>query len=1599
MANQNTSGGSTNSFDKDRIGDIKDFHLPKGSWTYARNAINNSVSGDLGDIGNEPSNLLCTSAPYTIIGTIHLYADKWAIFSTDDTDSEIGLFAEDACSYTTVVNDPCLNFNRANLVTGQAKENFDCSWQIYWSDQRRNPDRSMNMDKPPFLENCVTVDDCLICTPTTNLDCDKIRLARLVKSPCLRVQKGSSGGSLLNGSYFALVYYTINGQKITDYFPASNVQALFDHDNAASSLDIFIGDIDDSFEEFGLVLVSTVNQQTVARKLGIYNTRQSHVTVDNLSNELPAVPIEQIPLRTPVFDASDAIYENGDYLIRVGPTTKLDFNYQPLANQIAAKWVSVEYPSNYYQKGGNQAGHMRDEVYPFFIRWVYNTGDRSASYHIPGRASVPSDLTVVAGPDAAIEIAEGITPFNWVVRNTASVTSLATVALPDGGTQIAEGLMGYWESTELYPDNLPQIWDDLCGKPIRHHRFPDNALHPNVNHFNFGASTIRIMGVKFENIQVPLDNLGNPITNIVGYEILRGSREGNKTVIAKGIINNTGMYNIPGGVTPRTGLYPNYPYNDLNADKFISLTETSFAAVGCSVSGYIPNPLFSRDTFTFHSPDTQFRNPFLSSRELKIYGELGGTAEGQFVEPDKHPKHKLLTDLAFYISVIAGVGIAMIAMNGKRRTIRTGPKAMNTGLTGVFVGTSSGIVSAPGVTGTGAPEGGVLGIGAVTAYETAFTGANAGFYDGGGILTGNLAGLSTDPYYTTLSAAGIPLSAAPGINGYSTTVDQEDGQHASIPTPLRVAQAVATFTYYLSEGADNVARIIKTLIPYRQYALQYQSHCPYTIFATPQVNNNRRLITESAYLGEGLQDFGTGFRVNNLHRGRSVVLNTSAVVADPIGNDNTRQRVGDTPGTVDHDNPLNSFSTFSSCHYAALKQRMRNQYGQIDGVRQVMSSTCVTDKTSSTSPVLFNGDTYVTRYTEKNTMPFFYDWMYGQPDGYEFNYLLKKNVPHPAYWMDTTDFDTTEFLQSVVSNILSPGSWVTPSDRHVLDRAGCPVAFGVKKAYMYLFSSGVRDFFVESEINTDLRDWGEKDSERHYDPYRYTDLKQLFNTAIIKSGNFFKYDFSLSVSRLFSNFISWGNTQDRNYDPLIAQTCFSYYPKRLIYSLPQQLELRKDNWYLYPANNYKDFKSRVTTIRPVGKNGAIILFENESPVQFLGVDTLQTDSGTKITLGDGGLFSQALQNLINTDEPIEYGSCQNRLSVINTPAGLFWMSQNQGKIFSLEGGVKEISNDDNKWWFANYLPYMLTQDYPDFELTDNPVIGIGCQAIYDNENSLVYFTKRDFRRRRDINNLVTYISRDDFMVDGTLPVKLGDPRFFEDASWTFSYDPKTRGWISHHDWHPNLLLPSKQTFMSIRDNGIWIHNMVCNSYCNFYGVDYPFEVEFTAPTGQQVNTLRSIEYIMEAYRYAENCYDRFHVLDFNFDEAVVHNTEQCSGVLRLNLSPKNNPIALLQYPAINPTFIDILFSKEENKYRFNQFWDITDDRGEFNPSAQRMIWNTTANGYVRVLNPANLNYNKLQLERKKFRHYTTSVLLRRRVSGTTKMLFMLANTKTLYSPR
>lgn len=187
--NQQNPGIKNNIFVKGMNKDTTDIFMSDQVYTHAINAINNVHTGESGTISNEPSNYLFSSAPYVIINATHKSGHEWVICSTNDTDSEIGIFNEITNDYTTVVNDPCLGFKKTNLITGVCKENYDCTYSFYFQDGL-NPDRVMNLDRVPYkvIGDSVPDNDCYGPIYGDELDCDALLLNPLVKQPCIRVK-------------------------------------------------------------------------------------------------------------------------------------------------------------------------------------------------------------------------------------------------------------------------------------------------------------------------------------------------------------------------------------------------------------------------------------------------------------------------------------------------------------------------------------------------------------------------------------------------------------------------------------------------------------------------------------------------------------------------------------------------------------------------------------------------------------------------------------------------------------------------------------------------------------------------------------------------------------------------------------------------------------------------------------------------------------------------------------------------------------------------------------------------------------------------------------------------------------------------------------------------------------------------------------------------------------------------------------------------------------------------------------------------------------------------------------------------------------------
>ena len=1509
-----TSSVETSLFQKGMIKDMNASFQGEQVWSHARNAYNNSHQGDVGVIGNEPSNFNCANILYTIIGAIHLYADKWVIFSTDDFVSEIGLFDDSECEYELLVNDNlaagCLSFNKDYLIKGASKENFDCTWQVYWDDGK-NPSRTLNINNIPWEQVVISPPgaDCIEYEDTDILDCEKLRLAPLLDTPCVKLSKADDGGQLRNGGYQAFVAYTVNEQRIGDFVGISNFQSIFDHNDTSGALIVDITDLDQDFDYYELVIVSNNQQEIQAKRIGLYSTQQSRVHLDYINQKLESIPLEIIPLRNPAYEKSDSMYVVNDWLIRSGPTEQFDFNYQPLANEITTKWVSAEYPVDYYYNGGNKPTFMRDEVYAFFIRWIYNTGERSSSYHIPGRMAGTFEFptggsAVEDSTSGGLNTIELLTPeFNFIKWNTASVevdlgnnTVDYSEPTDDGGVVTKKGIMAYWQSTEIYPADKPDIWGDLCGTPIRHHKMPDESTHGSTALASTDGRGIKVLGVEFSNIQIPVDNgdpdagiPGSPIPNVVGYEILRGSREGNKSILAKGIIKNMRKYTIPGSqdieqggqhqvYDPTTGtwnnepfsstkgLYPNFPYNDLRSDEY----HTEAPTTGCSYTGTSLDDV-SHTAYTFHSPDLMFRVPHLNPYECRLYTAYSGQSTGHFIPSEEHPKHKLLKNGGALLAIIVGAGYAMAKFRGKRQTHYRNAVPSSIG----YWGMGQGVGAAPIIGPAANPLiGNPVSVIAQTAVHVALdlieTTLLSGLWFGLDVFSGGTA-TEIERLFEFRASTGLMESVSPGYHGGSKDQSVESSAWGELPVAFKVMNSIFNFILYTTEGGQEVIDLIYNFVNPAQFGYKYNSHGFYQKASRVPVTGMqfRSRLNSTAYLNNSYQSFGKEYKINNLFRPKTVAIDTLdefLEVSDPtIGpiapQDTSRFTIRTSSSDVERWlNPGDFTKRPISAWYAGLKFSFQNQYGQLDGIRQIPMKGCILSAPlgigqPTSSGHIFGGDCYVNRYTEKCIMPIFWDFLKGQPDNFPFDYRGHVNIPFPRYWMNTEKYHLSNMVSGFfedIANNLAQGNvsgynqqdlsdtlprdlfhldWETAHECNNLWQLRRPTKhslFNVKYAYMYTHVNGINDFFVESEINIAQRDWEEEQGKKHFDWQEYGDYDELFHANIIKKGNFYKYDYSLSISRFWSNLISFGNIQPTDYDPFVAETCFKYYPKRLIYSLQAQKEAKKDFWRVFLPQNYKDFKSKVNVIKPVSKSGALVLFPYLSPQVFDGVQRLETvDAATTLTIGDGGLFSQPFQNVVNSDLSNEYGSCESMRSVINTPSGLFFISQAQGKVFNYTGrGLENIANRGMKWWFNEYLPSFLMKQYPELEghtLGDNPVAGIGCQAIYDPNDDIVYFCKTDYKVKDKYSNGShaldgeVYFDPDNGFCfqsefvpsppgdpparlygQNCIPIDIGDPLYFDNCSWTVSYDPKAKAWISFHDWHPELCLPSINHFMTTK---------------------------------------------------------------------------------------------------------------------------------------------------------------------------------------------------------
>jgi hypothetical protein len=593
--------------------------IKPGTLTYALNAALENFDSSSVNYQNEQGNEFCLQFPsgYSLIGTYFINEKNKHLFFLVNPNigmSEIGYMDNNDCNYVTLVKSACLNFNMNYPIRKVVHKITNCTTEIYWTDGY-NPRRYM--DITPENLSWKLLPESSLCDPkydVGNLDCNKIKLQPNFNIPELEVTNVISGGNLKAGTVqFAIQYSDASGNGYTSYYSVTNPCPIVDTQITDFNFDYEVGksvvlkisnlDVTGEFRYFNIAAITTVNASTSVTLVGTYSIENPTRTITYTGADETAITLNlgDIIEKYPYYEIAQDLTAVQDVLVWDNLTSIDRINYQSIASQIDLKWQTYKLPSNesYANEvnATNLKGYLRDEIYAFEIAFLLRNGKQTDGFHIPGRELNYNDLQYpevpdtnadfIGNPDRIDDVTGiGYSPY-WKIYNTASVTGDADGDKIGNATPYEYGEFAYWESEETYPCNV-DLWGDLAGKPIRHHKFPDilvspafESATPIIENGKYKVlmqnDSVYPLGVKVDSTQIKTAINASNLTDdqkgdIVGFKIIRGDRGTNKSIIAKGILRNVGEYKRE----EQTYYYPNYPYNDINVDPYINQTNNAW---------------------------------------------------------------------------------------------------------------------------------------------------------------------------------------------------------------------------------------------------------------------------------------------------------------------------------------------------------------------------------------------------------------------------------------------------------------------------------------------------------------------------------------------------------------------------------------------------------------------------------------------------------------------------------------------------------------------------------------------------------------------------------------------------------------------------------------------------------------------------------------------------------------------------------------------------------------------------------------------------------------------------------------------------------------
>jgi hypothetical protein len=407
--------------------------------------------------------------------------------------------------------------------------------------------------------------------------------------------------------------------------------------------------------------------------------------------------------------------------------------------------------------------------------------------------------------------------------------------------------------------------------------------------------------------------------------------------------------------------------------------------------------------------------------------------------------------------------------------------------------------------------------------------------------------------------------------------------------------------------------------------------------------------------------------------------------------------------------------------YFSLKNYIPDQWGQIDSIKWLTTNYIFDLADDTTCSPILGGTVCVSRFSWRKKTPIFTSNAIDEPDKLPFLYSKYDNIGTPRFYCD---YEVGGL--KTISGVPFPD---IKSTARFDDETGKNEFYYKQPSKFYLYTHGIVNFLVESEINCNFR-YARNEPKDHFYPQRQ-DLSvwlQEKNLPISEPNTFFYNNtYTFPVSNTPFKFL------DKTYDKEVWEKR-RHQPNAWIWSEKDVNESSLVNpWLVYKPLNWFEDKSNkggLVDLRSIESEQFLGRFENQLQL-YNTIDNLAERVTPQNKETGTGFFYQRPIEFKTTE--LGFAGTQNT-DICSTPYGHFWADAKRGRIFQLDQNGKGleiisemIQNQPSgmKNWFREHLPFKMLKSFPQADI-DNKFKGLGMNIWYDDRMSRVFFTKRDY---------------------------------------------------------------------------------------------------------------------------------------------------------------------------------------------------------------------------------------------------------------------------------